>query len=124
MPFAETHVMEERKRFIEEAHRSRRSFAAVCHRYGISRRTGYKWMDRWRRAGRWGRAWEADPSFRHPIAFVDSEWDLAERRLVAHHLRPAKRADSSLGFSWCRFHCGVDDACGSRASLRSPSSPS
>ena len=28
MPFAETHVMEEKKRFIEEAHRSVRSFAA------------------------------------------------------------------------------------------------
>ena len=42
---------EEKKRFIEEAHRSVRSFAAVCDRYGISRKTGYKWMDRWRRAG-------------------------------------------------------------------------
>ena len=42
MPFAETHVMEEKKRFIEEAHRSVRSFAAVCDRYGISRKTGYK----------------------------------------------------------------------------------
>ena len=41
---------------------------------------------------------------------MDSEWDLAERRLVAHHLRSAKRADSCLGYSWCRFHCGVDDA--------------
>ena len=51
MPFAETHVMEERKRFIEEAHSSVRSFAAVCDRYGISRKTGYKWMDRWRQAG-------------------------------------------------------------------------
>ena len=51
-----------------------------------------------------------DHRFRHPIAFVDSEWDLAERRLVAHHLRSAKRADSCLGYSWCRFHCGVDDA--------------
>ena len=51
MPFEETHVMEERTRFIEEAHRSLRSFAAVCDRYGISRKTGYKWMDRWRRAG-------------------------------------------------------------------------
>ncbi len=51
-----------------------------------------------------------DHRFRHPIAFVDSEWDLAERRLVAHHLRSGKRADSCMGYSWCRFHCGVDDA--------------
>ena len=37
MPFAETHVMEEKKRFIEEAHRSARSFAAVCDRGWVNR---------------------------------------------------------------------------------------
>ena len=26
-----------------------------------------------------------DHRYRHPIAFVDPEWDLAERRLVAHY---------------------------------------
>ena len=45
-----------------------------------------------------------------PIAFVDSEWDLAERRLLAHHLRSGKRAMSWMGYSWCRCDCGVDDA--------------
>ena len=51
-----------------------------------------------------------DHRFRHPIAFVDSEWDLAERRLVADHLRSGKRATSCMGYSWCRFNCGIDDA--------------
>ena len=36
MPFEETHVMEERTRFIEEAHRSLRSFAACQRRLKMS----------------------------------------------------------------------------------------
>lgn len=51
MPFEETHVVDERTRFIEEVHRSARSFSAICERYGISRPTGYKWLDRWRSEG-------------------------------------------------------------------------
>ncbi len=51
MPFEETHVVDERTRFIEDVHRSARSFAAVCERYGISRKTGYKWLGRWRTGG-------------------------------------------------------------------------
>jgi transposase InsO family protein len=51
MPFGEIHVVDERKRFIEEVHRSVRSFTAVCERYGISRNTGYTWLGRWRKHG-------------------------------------------------------------------------
>jgi transposase InsO family protein len=51
MPFAETHVVDERTRFIEDAHRSLRSFAQLCERYGISRTTGYKWLERWKAHG-------------------------------------------------------------------------
>lgn len=51
MPIEETHVVDERTRFIEEVHRSARSFSAICERYGISRTTGYKWLDRWRSEG-------------------------------------------------------------------------
>lgn len=51
MPFEETHVVDERTRFIEEVHGSARRFTAICERYGISRTTGYKWLDRWRSEG-------------------------------------------------------------------------
>jgi transposase-like protein len=51
MPFAETHVVDERTRFIEDAHRSLRSFTELCERYGISRKTGYKWLRRWQAHG-------------------------------------------------------------------------
>ena len=51
MPFGEIHVVDERKRFIDDVHRSVRSFTAVCERYGISRNTGYTWLGRWRKHG-------------------------------------------------------------------------
>ncbi len=51
MPFRETHVMDERRRFIDEVHRSLRSFSDLCRRYGISRKTGYKWLERFERGG-------------------------------------------------------------------------
>jgi putative transposase len=47
MPFAETHVVEQRRRFIEDVHRSLLSFSELCRRYEISRPTGYKWLERW-----------------------------------------------------------------------------
>jgi transposase InsO family protein len=51
MPFEETRVVEQRLRFVEEAERSQRSFSEVCRRYGISRKAGYKWVERWQAEG-------------------------------------------------------------------------
>jgi len=56
MPFEETHVVDERRRFVTEVQRSLRSFSAICQRYGISRPTGYKWLNRWEREGHPGLA--------------------------------------------------------------------
>lgn len=39
-------VMEQRKAFVEAAERGEESFAALCRRYQISRKTGYKWLKR------------------------------------------------------------------------------
>ena len=47
MPFEETHVMDQRLRFVQEAQCSLMSIAELCRRYGISRKTGYKWLGRW-----------------------------------------------------------------------------
>ena len=51
MPFTETDIVDERTRFIEDAHRSLHSFTWLCEQYGISRKTGYEWLDRWRTHG-------------------------------------------------------------------------
>lgn len=39
-------VMEQRAAFIAEAETHQESFSALCRRYGISRKTGYKWVKR------------------------------------------------------------------------------
>ncbi len=38
--------LEERKVFIEDWQLAEGSFAELCRKYGISRQTGYKWVDR------------------------------------------------------------------------------
>ena len=47
MPWLETDPMQERKRFVSEAQGGLFSFSQLCERYGISRNTGYKWLDRY-----------------------------------------------------------------------------
>lgn len=39
-------VMEQRKQFVEEAAADRESISSLCRKYGISRKTGYKWIKR------------------------------------------------------------------------------
>jgi hypothetical protein len=38
--------MEQRKEFLEAALRREHSFTELCRRYGISRKNGYKWLNR------------------------------------------------------------------------------
>jgi putative transposase len=47
MPWLETDPMTERKRFILEAEGGLFSFSELCRRHHISRKTGYKWLDRY-----------------------------------------------------------------------------
>ena len=48
MPWKETCAMDERVMFIGECLRGELPMATLCERYGISRKTGYKWLDRYR----------------------------------------------------------------------------
>lgn len=50
MPWKEKTVMEQRKEFIEQAAECT-NFSALCREYGISRKTGYKWLNRFREDG-------------------------------------------------------------------------
>jgi putative transposase len=47
MPWLETDPVTERKRFVLEAEGGLFSFAELCRRHGISRKTGYKWLERY-----------------------------------------------------------------------------
>ncbi len=51
MPWKETCAMDERMRFVVAAIEDDCVMAELCERFGISRTTGYKWVERYRAAG-------------------------------------------------------------------------
>jgi putative transposase len=51
MPWMETAPMKERMRFVTDWERELYSMVELCERYGISRKTGYKWIERCEREG-------------------------------------------------------------------------
>ena len=51
MSWRESTPMKERRSFIEEYRNKEHSVAELCRRFGISRKTGYKWIARFREEG-------------------------------------------------------------------------
>jgi len=57
MPWKETCRMEERARFVHAFEAEEEpTLSEVCRRFGVSRKTGYKWLERYRRGGLLGLA--------------------------------------------------------------------
>jgi transposase len=54
MPWLETALMEQRERFIRDHQLALYNMADLSARYGISRKTGYKWLERFDQGGRNG----------------------------------------------------------------------
>jgi len=54
MPWLETAPMEQRERFIRDSQFKLYTMTELCERYGVSRKTGYKWLDRFDEEGRRG----------------------------------------------------------------------
>ena len=48
MPWTETCILDERLAFVAACLRDEESMTALCQHHGISRKTGYKWLARWR----------------------------------------------------------------------------
>ena len=51
MPWKETSLMDQREEFVLKAMHKSVPFAEVCREYGISQKTGYKWLARFREGG-------------------------------------------------------------------------
>ncbi len=52
MPWRESRAVNERMKFVVEwSNSDDENFSALCRRYGISRRAGYKWLDRFEAGG-------------------------------------------------------------------------
>jgi putative transposase len=51
MPWSEITPMDQRRRFISDVQQARDNMTTLCARYGISRKTGYKWLSRYAAEG-------------------------------------------------------------------------
>lgn len=51
MPWEETGAMRERMEFVVMAKQGEMSVSELCRRFGVSRKTGYKWLERYRESG-------------------------------------------------------------------------
>ena len=102
MPWSETTPRNERLRFIADVlEREADEMAVLCRRYGISRKTGYKWLARYVAGGPAALA-ERSPSAR------------TARGTARTRRRPRRRTRSA--------RCGAATRPGARRSC-SPSSP-
>src|SRR5208283_4760972 len=82
MPWKVSGVMDERARFVLEYERGEASMAELCRVYGISRKTGYKWWQRYGEVGIKGLEDLSRASGRHPNQMAEEieEQLLALRR--------------------------------------------
>ena len=49
-------------------------------------------------------------TFPNPYDLVDTKWNATERERVVRYLCAGKQAMAWMGYSWCRFECGIDDS--------------
>ncbi len=66
MPWKETPAMDQRMKFILEWNEALESKTELCRRYGIQRRIGYKWVQRYLRDGPAGLANRSRAPLHHP----------------------------------------------------------
>src|SRR5436309_8580665 len=85
MGWKETCAVEERMRFVVAVENQEEPFAAICRRFGVSRRVGYKWLARFEEEGPAGLLDRSRAPLHHPQAIADS---IAERCLAARRAHP------------------------------------
>ena len=68
MPWSETDRMDQRARFVLDALQGHFTMSELCYRYGVSRKTGYKWIKRYHRQGVPGCEDQSRAPRKHPNA--------------------------------------------------------
>jgi putative transposase len=68
MPWSQTSPMDQRTKFIADYLRELLSVTELCDLYGISRKTAYKWIERYLREGPAGSKSEHDDRRAHRTA--------------------------------------------------------
>ena len=68
MPWKDTPVLDQRMSFVVAYRQGEDSLSAVCRRFGLSRKTGRKWIERYRESGPDGLLDRSRAPLRHPNA--------------------------------------------------------
>jgi putative transposase len=84
MIWRETCTMEERMRFVDAVVENLEPFAAVCRRFGVSRKTGYKWLARYHAEGAEGLKDQSRAPLHHAQAMTARIADLCLTVRRAH----------------------------------------
>lgn len=83
--------MEERFRFLEDWRKEEWSFAELCRRYEVSRKTGYKWLERYQEGGLVALSDRPRAPQHHPNqVIVEVEEAVLEARADHPHWGPSK----------------------------------
>ena len=85
MGWMETCAVDERMRFVMAIEKEEESFAGICRRFGVSRKTGYKWLSRYEGFGVEGLADRSRAPLDHPQS-VPAE--IADRCLEVRRRHP------------------------------------
>jgi len=85
MGWKETCAVEERMRFVLAVREHEESFAAICRRFGVSRRVGYKWLERFEAEGAIGLLDRSRAPLHHPQMIADR---IAKRCLEVRRAHP------------------------------------
>jgi putative transposase len=116
MPWRETCQMDQRTQFIARVLAGKDEMTALCREYGISRKTGYKWLERYRCEGAVGLRERSHAPLRHgqahDVAVVQAVLELRERwrhwgpkklrvKFGEHHPELPMPAASTIG-DWLR----------------------
>ena len=85
MGWKETCAVTERMRFMMAVEAGDEAFAALCRRFGVSRKTGYKWLERYGEAGVEGLKDRSRAPHHHPQALSAR---IADQCLAARRAHP------------------------------------
>lgn len=85
MGWMETCAVDERMRFVMAVEERDETFAAVCRRFGVSRKSGYRWLERYRADGVAGLLDRSRAPLHHPQAMTE---EIAEHCLAVRQAHP------------------------------------
>ena len=93
MPWKESSPMLERMAFVRAVASEEDSMSALCAQFGISRKTGYKWLGRFEEQGEAGMGEYSRAPHRHPNCMPEAvEQAIVELRKHRRHWGPKKLA--------------------------------